>query len=329
MNRKKMHVVLLATGGTISGLAPTAGDHLGYRAGQVGVQDLLHAAGGEDCGSPVEAHQLAQIDSKDMDLAIWQKLALHVAQHLADPAVAGVVITHGTDTMEETAYFLDAVLPQALRAAKPVVLTGSMRPASARWGDGGPNLADALRVAAQPGAHGVMLVCAGRIHAAWCVQKVHSYRLDAFDSAEAGVLGWVESGRVRWAENQAVAPVRPALIAIDSIANEVLDWPRVEIVLNHVGGSAGVVLALLQPLPGWPPLAGLVVAGTGNGTLHHALERAVHSAQAQGVRVWRSSRCVWGRVLGESAGEGAAAAGLSPTKARVALMLTLLAERSA
>ena len=147
--------VILGTGGTIAGRATRAGDNVGYVAGQVNAQDLIGAVPAL-AGMPLEVEQVAQIDSKDMGFAVWQRLAQRVAHHLVREEVTGVVITHGTDTLEETAYFLQ----QVLRPTKPVVLTCAMRPATALVPDGLQNLLDAVAVAGDVQAHGVMAVCA-------------------------------------------------------------------------------------------------------------------------------------------------------------------------
>ncbi len=316
---KRQKIVILGTGGTIAGTAASAADHTGYTAAQVGIDQLVGAipalAGG---ACEVITEQVAQIDSKDMDFAVWTALASRVAHFLAEPDVQGVVITHGTDTLEETAWFLQALLAPG----KPVVLTCAMRPATALAPDGPQNMLDAVAVAAHPGAQGVVAVCAGTVHGAIDVQKVHTYRLDAFSSGDAGPLGYVEEGRLRLVRNWPAAHTGRAQAAIQNIANlrEALDWPRVEIVMNYAGARAATVRALVAD-----GVRGLVVAGTGNGTLHHALEAALREAQAGGVQVVRATRCPEGRVLPTPGDAIADAQGLSPVKARVALMLSLMA----
>ncbi|HEX5697373.1 MAG TPA: asparaginase, partial [Rhodoferax sp.] len=250
-------------------------------------------------------------------------LALRVQQHLAQDDVCGVVITHGTDTLEETAYFLHAVLPAALQLHKPVVLTCAMRPASALAPDGPQNLLDAVAVALTPGACGVVVVCAGVVHAALAVQKVHVYRPDAFSSGDAGPLGFVEEGRLRLVKNWPLTLTHQSPVGLEAIA-AVMAWPRVDIVMNYAGGSAAVVNALLQPMPSAPALAGLVMAGTGNGTLHVELSAALQRGAQAGVKVIRASRCGEGRVLPITSSVFADSNGLSPVKARVALMLELM-----
>ena len=184
MHHKK--VVILGTGGTIAGLAGNASSNIDYTAGQVSVSALVGVV--EGLNSDIETEQVAQIDSKDMSFEVWVVLANRVQHHLSRSDVQGVVITHGTDTLEETAYFLQSVL----RPSKPVVLTCAMRPASALAPDGPQNILDAVAVAKHNGAQGVVAVCAGSIHSASDVQKIHTYQLNAFGSGEAGLIGVVE-----------------------------------------------------------------------------------------------------------------------------------------
>lgn len=302
-------IVVLGTGGTIAGRAASPQDNVGYQAAQLGVDTLLQGVQGV-AGVALHAEQVAQIDSKDMDFGTWCALAQRCAHWLAQPDVAGIVVTHGTDTMEETAYFLQAVLAPA----KPVVLTGAMRPATSVLADGPQNLADAIAVAATPGARGVCVAFAGAVHGPEDVRKVHGYRLDAFSSGDAGPIAFVEEGRLRvlrgWPQGAAGVPVS-ALPAPH-------DWPRVEIVMNYTGATGGVVDALVAS-----GVAGIVVAGTGNGTLRRELEDAVVAAQQRGVRVLRSSRCAEGSVIA-LAGDRLPATGLSPVKARIALLLAAM-----
>jgi len=324
-NTKKL--VILGTGGTIAGRAANISDNIGYTAAQLGVADLLAGLPGLEAllsGHALVSEQVAQVDSKDMGFAIWQTLVQCIDHHLAQPDVTGIVITHGTDTLEETAYFLHAVLQAPLQNTKPVVLTCAMRPASALHPDGPQNLLDAVAVALTPGARGVVAVCAGVLHAAQDVQKNHTYRLDAFGSGDAGPLGYVEELQLRLTRNWPVAFDGYALPAI-KIDSDEASWPRVEIVMSHAGCSGAVVDALMLPGAGATPLRGIVVAATGNGTLHENLEAALKRAQAAGIWVVRATRCANGRVLPTAAATFADSKGLSPVKARVALMLELLA----
>jgi L-asparaginase len=305
-------IVVLATGGTIAGTAAAATDNIGYTAAQLGVQELVAAIPALAILA-LDTEQVVQVDSKDMSFEIWRKLALRCGHWLAQEDVGGVVITHGTDTLEETAYFLHAVLAPA----KPVVLTCAMRPATALLADGPQNLLDAMAVAGTLGARGVVAVCAGVVHDALDVAKQHTYRLDAFSSGDAGPIGYVEEGRLRLLKDWPVADEHAAG-ALQKIANT-NRWPRVEIVMNCAGAGGAIVHALVAQ-----GVDGLVVAGTGNGTLHHELETGLRQAQAQGVKVVRSTRCAQGRVLARPDDTLPDSCGLSPVKARIALMLELL-----
>ncbi|RZI78271.1 MAG: asparaginase [Variovorax sp.] len=308
-------VIVLGTGGTIAGRAARPDDNVGYSAAEVGVSELL-AGIDAPAGITLHAEQVAQVDSKDMEFSIWVALAQRCAHWLAMDDVAGVVVTHGTDTLEETAFFLQCVTA----ASKPVVLTCAMRPASALSPDGPQNLRDAIVVAASPGARGVVAVCAGTIHSAVDVRKVHTYRLDPFSSGDAGALGYVEEGAVRavraWPGGQpAVALVKPEGAV-----------PRVEIVVSHAGARGSVVDALVRERQtgAADAVQGLVLAATGNGSLHHELEAAALRAKDAGIAVLRATRCGDGHILPKASDALRDAGGLSPVKARISLMLELL-----
>ena len=308
-------IVVLGTGGTIAGLATASGDNLDYQAAQLGVAQLMDGLPRTE-GLVVVTEQVAQIDSKDMDVVIWRDLALRCAHWLADESVQGIVVTHGTDTLEETAYFLQA----ALAPAKPVVMACAMRPANALMPDGPQNLRDAVTVAATPDARGVLAVCAGVVHGALDVRKLHAYRLDAFGSGDAGPVGYVEEGVLRRVRAWPATPSRCAPPA--QWPAEADGWPRVEIVTSHAGAGGAMVESLVRD-----GVQGLVVAGTGNGSLHGKLEAALLRAQAAGVRVLRSSRCDQGQVMGKPGDSLPHAGALSPVKARIRLMLELLGWR--
>ena len=313
-------VAVIGTGGTIAGTSANPADNVGYSAAQLGAAQLV-AAVPALAGVPIEVEQLAQIDSKDMGFALWRALAERVAQQLARPEVGGVVITHGTDTLEETAYFLQRVLGPR----KPVVLTAAMRPATALLSDGPQNLLDAVRVARMPGASAVLAVLAGTVHSALDVRKLHTYRLDAFGSGDAGPIGHLEEGRLRqhrpWpqAQDQALGLARLPL--------DVSTWPRVEVLMSCAGADGRLVNALRSA-----GARGIVVAGTGNGSLHHELEAALLEAQADGIKVLRSTRCPQGGVVEAGAAAQPAlsrpglpsAGNLTPAQARIELMLSLL-----
>ena len=334
-------ILILGTGGTIAGMAPDAQKPGVYQAAQLSVASLLNAIPGIEkaAGGALDALQIAQIDSKDMDDDLWLALLQACDKAMRDDSVAGVVITHGTDTLEETAWFLHQCLG---RVPKPVVLTCAMRPANALMPDGPQNLKDAVAAAAARNAQGqplltevVAVTGGGELHAARWLQKVHPHRLLAFSSGEQGAIGWVGSEGVRLRDGYAPAAYTagigrsaPAADGLPAPAN----WPWVEIITSHAGARGAAVDALLAQ-----GVSGLIVATTGDGTVHEALLPALARARNQGVVVWRSSRCsdgvisngclpTWADVEAdrESGVDTDWAVALNPYKARVSLQLILM-----
>jgi len=312
-------VLVLATGGTIAARGDSPAHTVHYRAGQIGVQALLQAVPdlAEQAQGPLLARQIAQIDSKDIDWPLWRTLLGECMQALCDDGIRAIVITHGSDTLEETAWLLHRLLP----AHKPVVLTCAMRPPTALLADGAQNLRDATVVAACGARAGVWVVAAGEVHAAARVQKVHPHRLHALRSLETGVAARVEEGRVRWllppAATTTPAPGRAALHRL--LALPALPW--VEIVFSGALARGEGVHALVAA-----GVRGLVLAGSGNATVHQALETALLRAQAQGVWVWRTTRCAEGLPVAPAHPGGQALlplAALPPATARIAMMLAL------
>ncbi len=303
-------VVVVGTGGTIAGAAASARAHLSYQAGALAAADLLASVPALQ-GQALEVHSLAQMDSCNMDHATWVQLARAVQAHLARPEVAGVVVTHGTDTLEETAVFLHLTV----QADKPVVLTAAMRPSSAPSPDGPQNLVDAVNVARETAARGVLVVFGGQVWAGDEARKVHGYRLDAFSGGDAPPLALLQDNRLRpfrhWPSARAAF--------VDALGIGPASWPTVDIVTSHTGASGRALDALVQA-----GARGIVIAGTGNGSVHGELLAAARRAQAQGVVVWRASRCVLGGVVGEKPDGLPSAGGLTPAQARVRLMLELV-----
>jgi L-asparaginase len=318
--KKGKKIVVLATGGTIAGLANSVSRPQQYQAGLVPVASLLSAVPKDFIDQhqiAISAEQIAQIDSKDMQESVWLALAKRLWHHLNQPDVDGVVITHGSDTLEETAYFLQAVF----QPNKPVVLTCAMRPANAPEADGPANLRDALLVAAHSDLHGVLVTCGGSVHAGHRVQKIQSHDLKPFVSQE-GPLARLVAGKfqilrpVPSAEYPWPMPTAPEVL-------QTQDWPRVELVLNHAGAQGENVRDMLQSSR---PPKGLVVAGTGNGTVHQGLERALKEAQSQGVRVVRTTRCALGQVQALPDDVFASVSDMTPVQVRVGLQLALIKE---
>ncbi|WP_239482810.1 asparaginase [Paraburkholderia sp. C35] len=316
-SRALPRIAVLATGGTIAGAAPDATNTSGYQAGVVGVGQLLAAVPSLAGVANVQAEQVASVDSKDMALALWTTLAQRINTLLAADDVDGVVVTHGTDTLEETAYLLHLTV----KSDKPVVLTAAMRPSSALSADGPLNLLNAVIVAGSANAkgQGVLVAFNNRIHSARDVVKTSTYAVDAFQSPEIGALGWVQDGRVELQRSG----VRPHTAATPFSADAA--WPVVEVVTSYAGVSRVAVDALVAA-----GVQGIVVAGTGNGSIHATVQAALAEAAAKGVAIVRSSRVGSGHVMRNGAAADDAlgfvtAGALNPYKARVLLMLALAA----
>lgn len=325
-------IVVLATGGTIAGQAANPAQVLQYQAAELGVQQILESIEGLPAacnGHTMMAEQVLQIDSKDMDFAHWQTLAQHCAQHLQQADVLGVLVLHGTDTMEETAYFLQEVLAAHPQAAqwqhKPLVLTGAMRPANAAQPDGPANVLDAITVLQQPQAQGVMLVFAGEVHSAQAVRKVQPCHTDAFSSAEQPVLASIAQGHVQWHTAHQWPQVQRPQLWQAIMRQPAVQWPWVELVHSGAGARAEGLYALQQA-----GVRGVVLVGTGNATLHQCLEQAATQLMAAGVTVVKTTRCLEGDLPQPAATSGVPVVqqGLIPSKARIALLLQLLAAQA-
>lgn len=308
-------VRVLATGGTIAG-AQTGGSR-GYQAGAFSIDALVAAVPQLATLAQLEVEQVAAIGSQDMDEAVWRLLAARTAAALADPAVHGVVVTHGTDTMEETGYFLNLVV----RSEKPVVLVGAMRPATEISADGPMNLYNAVAVAAHPAARarGVLIVANDEIHFAREVAKTNTTQVGTFKSTQRGLAGLVNAGRL----HLYAPPARRHTAASEFILGADTVLPRVSILYAYAGMGRELIDAAVAS-----GARGLIVAGVGDGNLPAAALAACADAVRRGVVVVRSSRTGGGVVernieidddrLGLLVAEE-----LNPQKARVLLMLGL------
>ncbi len=312
----KPDVVVLATGGTIAGRGASEVS-ANYQAAQISGEALLGALPQLSRLADVRAEQITNIASQDMSVAVWQKLAGRVRALLADNDVAGLVITHGTDTLEETAFFLSLVID----SDKPVVLTASMRPSNGLSADGPMNLYNAVAVASAPQSRGrgVLVVANDLIHPARAVTKTHTTRVDTFQSGLGGVLGTAQVGHVRY-----LRPASRLRAGNDFAAALDKPWPRVDILFGHAGFAADQVASSVKQ-----GAKGLVFAGVGNGNMNKATLAAVQKAIAQGVVVVRSSRVGEGYVdrnmeINDDTLGSVAAGNLSPAKSRILLQLALL-----
>jgi L-asparaginase type II len=302
-------VVVVTTGGTIAS-APggtVAGDSL-----VAAVPELADHA-------EVTVDELYRIGSSRMTPDRWLELARHVDALLAaDPGLAGVVVTHGTDTLEETAFFLELTL----RGRRPVVLVGSMRPPGALSADGPANLVAAVRVAVAPDAvgRGVLVVLNDEIAAARDVEKLHNQRVDAFRTDDLGLLGWVDPDTVLFRR----APLRPDGTGRPFALDRLGRLPEVIPVADYTGSDGSVLRALASRPAGARP-DGVVVATFAGGRMSPGTREGVQAAVEAGVQVVLASRVPGGRIVGDPAAElGAVVApDLPPHKARILLMLAL------
>ena len=311
MNHPK--ITIFATGGTIAGSAGSALGR-GYRAGQIGIADMVAAARELGLTAQLSGQEIAAVGSQDIGWGEWQALHSAIGAALADPATDGVIVTHGTDTAEETAWLLDLTLP----AGKPVVLVGAMRPADAVGSDGMRNFANAVRVAADAAAHGrgVTVVMGDAVYAASDVRKAATSNIDAFTGFPRGPLGLVNPASLDWFAPAAKAgePAR-------------FDWPealpRTEIIYAHADMDAGAVDCALTL-----GARGLVLAGLGQGNAAGPVLDALQAAAQGGVPVVRSSRVDEGYVdrnveVDDDARGFVAARSFNPQKARILLQLLI------
>jgi L-asparaginase len=314
---KKPRIRILATGGTIAG-AQTGQTSYGYQSGKFKVEDLIAAVPEMNELAQLSGEQVANIGSQDMNDEVWLKLARRVNDVLKSDDVDGVVITHGTDTMEETAYFLDLVA----KSDKPVVLVGSMRPATAVSADGPGNLYNAVSVAASPRARGrgVLVVMNDQIHAGRDVEKMNTTNVDTFASPTRGPQGLVHSGKIDWFEPSN----KPHTTKTEFTVAKVDKLPRVDILYAHANMPTDLIEASVRD-----GAKGLVIAGVGDGNMtKEAVQALEKAAKEKNVVVVRSTRLPTGVVLRNNEVDddknGFVASGeLNPAKSRVLTQLAL------
>jgi L-asparaginase len=314
---RKPRVLIMATGGTIAGAQASSQDY-GYKSGTFKVEDLIAAVPDLKKIATLSGEQVANIGSQDMNDKVWLTLAKRVNERLQSNDVDAVVITHGTDTMEETAYFLNLVV----KSEKPVVLVGSMRPATAVSADGPANLYNAVAVAADPKSRdrGVLVVINDQIHSARDVEKTNTTNVEAFESPERGVQGLVNTGKIRWFEPTDKRHTDESEFSVQKL--EAL--PRVDILYAHANMSPDLIDAAVRD-----GAKGLVIAGVGDGNMtQQAASELERLVKEEGLIVVRSTRVPTGVVLRNSEVNddkaGFVASGeLNPAKSRVLAQLAL------
>ncbi len=317
----KPNIVILATGGTIAG-AGTSATGSEYTSGQVKIDAMIDAVPNIRDLANLRGEQISNVGSQDMSVKIWLDLANRINTLLAGKDVDGIVITHGTDTQEETAYFLNLVV----KSDKPVVLTGSMRPSTALSAEGPLNLYNAVAVAANPisKGYGVMVVMNDEIHAAKDVRKMITTPVQTFQSPQEGMIGTVIFGQVEFLHKPNGKHTLQSEFSVDGVTS----LPRVDIVYACADMSPDLIDIMVKA-----GAKGIVIAGVGDGNMTTATLEAAKKAAAQGIWVVRASRIPIGKVLikGEVNDKeyGTICSDeLNPQKARVLLMLAMLKKRS-
>ena len=309
-------ILLIGTGGTIAGTAPESTQLSHYSAGAIGAGELLQTVPQLQQLAEIEAEQIANVDSADLQFDHWRRLVARIREALAvDPDLAGVVITHGTNTLEETAWLLQLLIDDP----RPVVLVGAMRPATALSADGPLNLYQAAQVAVSSEARGqgVLVVMDGQIHGARDVTKVATQGVGAFASPSTGALGWVDDAGVHLPTASGTRQVPFAALVLPE------QWPQVPILYGAVQPESWMITACLKA-----GVAGLVLTGTGAGQLSARERSALETWANPRPLMLRANRCGSGVVHGgeQDAELGLLPAGvLSPQKARVLLLLAVMA----
>ena len=302
-------VVVFATGGTIAGVG-AAGKSTGYDSGQLGIEDLLNAVPQMADVATIESYQVCNVNSDDISAPIWIDLAKAIQQHAVRPEVDGIVVTHGTDTMDETAYFLNLVV----KTDKPVVLTGSMRPSTATSADGPMNLYQAVVCAAdrQSYGKGVQVVFSGRIYDARDVQKTSTHSVVSMSSGENGSRGIICDDLVVYTSET----TRRHTLGTEFFVEGLTDLPKVSVLYFNVDADPALVRLAAEISDG------LVIAGAGAGEFSKAFAEAIDEAK---VPVVISSRVGSGVIpRGSKMCRGAVPANdLPPQKAAILLRLAL------
>ncbi|AJK70223.1 type II asparaginase [Campylobacter coli] len=315
MKKAKSRIAILGTGGTIAGFIDSTIATTGYTAGAIDIDVLIKAVPQIRDLADISWEQIANIDSSNMCDEIWLRLAKKIAKLFAE-GIDGVVITHGTDTMEETAYFLNLTI----KSDKPVVLVGAMRPSTAISADGPKNLYNAVALVANKEAKnkGVMVAMNDKILSARGVVKTHSLNVDAFSSPDFGDLGYIVDGKVFFYNNVTKAHTKNAPFDVSKLTS----LPKVDILYSYSNDGSGVAAKALFE----HGTKGIVVAGSGAGSIHKNQKDVLKELLKKGLKVVVSSRVVAGCVAVSDSDEKLgfiSAEDLNPQKARVLLILAL------
>ena len=315
---KVPNIVILATGGTIAGAAES-GTQSGYTSGQMNIDAMIKAVPGIEKLANIKGEQLSNVGSQDISFDIWIKLAKRINELLKSDDVDGIVVTHGTDTMEETAYFLNLTV----NSNKPVVLVGSMRPSTAVSADGPLNLYNGVALAANPEAkgRGVLVTLNDDIHGAAAITKTSTTDVQTFMSPYKGQIGTINYGVADFFRG----PDKKNTTGSEFAGMNITSFPRVDIIYACADMPADLISS--------SKAKGLVIAGVGNGNMNGASLEAAQAAASKGVYVVRSTRVPTGSVgrnveVNDDTSGFIASSTLNPSKARILLMLCILKGKS-
>lgn len=312
--QEKATILILTTGGTIAGQA-TNNKGLGYHAGQTSGESLIESVPALKDEADIEVSSVSQIGSQDMSDQVLLDLAQHIQKAEKNPKISGIVITHGTDTMEETAFFLNEVLPHH----KPIILVGAMRPAGYASADGSANLINAVKVASNPLAQNrsVMVIMNDTIFAARSVQKMNTTNLEAFQAPNVGPIGVVNTEHVHFF--QPATSQKSTVFMLPSQA----PFPRVDIIYSHIQMDGGLIEDAVKR-----GAKGIVLAGVGDGNTSADALKALQTAQKKGIIIIRSTRVGSGFVnrnveVNDDQNHFIVSEDLNPQKARLLLQILL------
>lgn len=310
------NVKILATGGTIAGSASSSTQMTGYKAGAIGIQVLMDAVPQMKQYANISGEQVCKISSNNITDDIWLQLARRVNELVSSNDVDGIVITHGTDTLEETAYFLNLVV----KSDKPVILVGAMRPATAISADGPVNLLNAVRLAASKESRGkgVLIAMNDEINSSRDATKTNTTHVSTFKAPELGYLGYINNGKPYFYRESTRKHTYQSEFDLTGITK----LPYVKIIYGHAGDDRVLVDSAAAA-----GAKGIIYAGMGNGSIHDSAETGLIDAQKQGVVIIRSSRVGNGTVINSvpkwDKEHFLKADTLNPQKARILLMLAL------
>lgn len=316
------NIVILGTGGTITGVSANPLSMTVYNAGELDIHQVVAGIPQLYELANITTEQFTKLGAFNASFELWLDLAMHINKMLNDDKVDGVVITHGTDTLEDTAYFLNLVI----KSAKPVIITGAMRPASALSAEGPLNIYNAVRIATSKQAigKGVLVALNDEIHAAREVTKTNTYNVSTFKSPNTGPIGVISNGEAVFY----LTSTRRHTLSSELSVSSNTKFPQVKILYFHINEDTILLDAALSE-----GVQGIVYVGTGNGNLAGAVARSLRTAVENGLVLVRASRTASGLIatsipkwddLGYVAADN-----LNPSKARILLMLALMQTNNA